>query len=60
MKKCAKRNIRIFGFVLFFISFISISYFIVEGKIEAKHQKELSSQAWGSKNYGVNIEPMKY
>ena len=60
MKRGQKQNIRVIGLVLSFIVFISVAYHEIEGKIEDKYQQELNSQAWGSKNYGVEVEPLTF
>ena len=63
MKRYLKRNIRVIrvvGLVFGVICFISIAYHEFEGKIEAKYQNELSSQTWGSKSYGVEVEPLTF
>ena len=60
MKRGQKQNIRVVGFVLAFAAFLSVAYHVVEGKIEDKYQQELNSQTWGSKNYGVKVEPLTF
>ncbi|MUK51564.1 hypothetical protein [Aliivibrio fischeri] len=60
MRRYLKQNIRVIGLVLGLTILISVAYHVVEGKIEEKHQKELNSQTWGSKNYGVKVEPLTF
>ena len=60
MRRYLKQNIRVIGLVLGLTIFISVAYHVVEGKIEDKYQKELNSQTWGSKNYGVKVEPLTF
>ncbi|MGR6863462.1 hypothetical protein ACU5EH_25700 [Aliivibrio salmonicida] len=60
MRKYLKQNIRVIGLVLGLTIFISVTYHAVERKIEDKYRQELSSQTWGSKNYGAEVEPLTF